>query len=110
QGSLGPFDRSGNGSSAMDRHALTEPRLSVAEYPPDEWVQAQQYRNFSWQDTVDLWIGMNRLLVHVLLLVPEEKITMPVRVGVEKPISFLQLVERYLERSEDILGQILSRL
>lgn len=91
-------------------HVFSEPRLTIAAYPQDDWVRAQQYQNFSWPDAIELWVGMNRLLIHVLLLIPEEKTRTPVRIGVEQPISFLQLIERYVSLCDDILGQMLSRL
>ena len=53
--------------------ALTEPKLTVSGYPEDEWVSAQQYQDYAWPELVDLWIGLNRLLIHVLCVIPEEK-------------------------------------
>ncbi len=90
--------------------ALTEPKLIVSAYPQDEWVRAQQYQNASWPEMVDLWISLNRLLARVLTLIPEEKLNMSCRIGIEEPISLLQLIMRYVERCEDIVGQIASRL
>lgn len=90
--------------------ALTEPKLSVSAYPQDEWVRAQQYQNASWPDMVDLWISLNRLVVHLLTLIPEEKLNMSCRIGMEEPISLLKVIVRYVERCGDSMGQILSRL
>ena len=90
--------------------ALTEPKLTAGGYPADEWVPAQQYQDYSWPELVDLWIGMNRFLLHVLHMIPEEKINMPCRLGIEDPITLLDLVERYVRNCENILGQILARL
>ncbi len=52
---------------------LTEPKVAASAYPQDDWVQLEHYDRFSWPDLVDLWLGLNRLLIHVLVLVPEEK-------------------------------------
>ncbi len=90
--------------------ALTEPILVVPEYPEDEWVFAQNYLAFSWPDLVDLWIGINRLLVHVLSQIPQEKTAMQCRVGIEPPITLSKLVDRYLAHCEDIAVQILAHL
>ncbi len=90
--------------------ALTEPRVTVNAYPEDDWVRVQDYENGSWPDIVDSWISLNRLLVHVLMLIPEEKLTLSCRIGIEEPISLLTLITRYAERCEDIVGQILSKL
>ena len=90
--------------------ALSEPKLSVPVYPQDEWVTAQQYKEFSWPDLVDSWISLNRLLVHVLSVIPEHKVNMPVRIGIEEPTTLLKLIERYVGQYEDMLEQLLSRL
>ena len=90
--------------------ALTEPSLAVSGYPEDEWAAAQGYNDFSWPELLDLWVGLNRLLVHVLRLIPEEKVSMRCRIGIEPPTTLLALVSRYLEECQDVVGQILSKL
>jgi hypothetical protein len=90
--------------------ALTQPKLVVSGYPQDEWGSAQQYRNFSWPDLVDLWISLNRLLVHVLAQIPEEKVNTACRIGIEEPIPLSELIARYIKHCEDIVGQILAHL
>jgi hypothetical protein len=90
--------------------ALTEPKLFAAAYPADEWVPAQQYDDFSWQDLVDLWVSLNRLLVHVLMRIPEDKLGMACRIGIAEPIPLSELIARYIEHCQDVVGQILARL
>jgi hypothetical protein len=90
--------------------ALTEPNVVASGYPPDEWVPAQQYGKFPWEDLVDLWLCANRLLVHVLGLIPEEKMKTACHIGIDAPIPLAELVGRYVEHCEDVVGQILSRL
>lgn len=87
--------------------ALTEPKLAAAGYPADEWVSAQQYAAFPWPDLVDLWVCLNRLLIHLLSGIPEEKLNTPCHIGVAEPVSLAILIGRYVEHCEDILGQIL---
>ena len=90
--------------------ALTESKVVGRGYPPDEWVPAQQFGKFPWEDLVDLWLCANRLVIHVLGLVPEEKLKTPCQIGIAEPISLAELVGRYVEHCEDVVGQILSRL
>lgn len=90
--------------------ALTQPSLQINAYPSEDWVPAQHYRSFSWPDLVDLWIGLNNLLLHVLTQIPEDKVNMTCRIGVEKPITLQKMVSRYVEHCEDVVGQIVSRL
>jgi hypothetical protein len=90
--------------------ALTEPRLVAESYPLDEWVLAQQYRHYALQDFVDLWVSLNRLLVHVLAQIPEDKLNLTCRIGVHNPIPLSKLIERYVEHCQDVVAQILARL
>jgi len=53
---------------------------------------------------------MNRLLVHILAAVPEEKVNMPCRIGIEEPQTLLAVIHRYVDRCEDLIAQILARL
>ena len=64
----------------------------------------------SWPDLVDSWISLNRLLVHVLMVIPEQKVNIPVHIGIEEPTTLLKLIERYVGEYDDMLEQILSRL
>jgi hypothetical protein len=90
--------------------ALIEPRLAAPVGPQDEWVAAQQYRTFSWQDTVDLWVSLNRFLIHVLAQIPEAKLNTPCRIGIADAIPLSDLITRYIAHCEDITGQILAQL
>ncbi len=88
--------------------ALTEPKLMARFYPQPEWVSAQRYADFPWQELVDLWVCQNRLLVHVLSQVTESKLETPCRIGLDEPVSLGVLVERYVDHCEDEVGQILT--
>jgi hypothetical protein len=90
--------------------ALTEPKLAAGGYPDDDWVTAQHYVDYSWPELVDLWEALNRLLVHVLLAVPEEKLRLECRIGIEEPQTLLALIQRYVKECEDVIGQVLARL
>ena len=90
--------------------ALTEPKLTAPGYPSDDWVAAQSYENARWSDLVDLWVGLNRLLIHVIAVVPEEKTNMPCRIGIDQPIPLYAVIERYVRDCEDLIGQILAHL
>lgn len=90
--------------------ALLESRLTAAEYPREEAPAIQHYAEYSWKETVDLWVLLNRLLIHVLLRVPEKKLSVPCRIGIAAPVSLAKLVDAYIEHYQDILGQILARL
>jgi hypothetical protein len=90
--------------------ALLESKLKVAGYPDEAAVRVQHYAGFPWTETVDLWVSSNRLLIHALLWVPEDKTTVPCRIGIAEPVTLAKLMDLYLEHCQDIVGQILARL
>ena len=90
--------------------ALSEPRLTGLLPADEQWAVTQRFEDFSWTQLVDLWFLQNRLLLHVLTIFPESKLGMSCRVGVAEPVTFLRLVQSYVEGVDDILGQILSLL
>jgi hypothetical protein len=90
--------------------ALMESKLTAAGYPGEAHVAIQNYADFSWRETVDLWFLLNWLLVHLLRRVPEDKLDVPCRIGIADPLSFAELVAGYVSHCEDLVGQILARL
>jgi hypothetical protein len=91
--------------------ALTEPVLTTPGYPTEECVTAQSYASYySWRELVSLWLLINRLLVHVLTVIPEEKLAMSCRIGVAETMPLSSLIRRYVADCEDLLGQIMAKL
>jgi len=89
--------------------ALTESRPILSGRPEDTWVYEQGYRDYPWSELLDVWESVNLLLIHVLLNVREEKLDTICRIGVEDPLPVRELVMRYVDYCEDIVGQILAR-
>jgi len=96
--------------ATLPRMEKLEPKLTAFAYPDEAVVGVQGYSDFAWAETVNLWVSLNRLLIHLLLRVPENKLDLPCRIGVAEPVPLARLMETYLEHCEDIVGQILSRL
>ena len=89
--------------------ALTEPKVTSAGYPLDEWVTAQQYDQLPFPRLVKLWLAQSELLLHVIAQIPENKLATPIRVGIDEPAPLLQMVERYVQYCEDLVAQILVK-
>jgi hypothetical protein len=85
--------------------ALTEPRVAAHGYPTMDWLSPQNYRGFAWRDLVDLWVTLNRFLVHVIAQIPPQKLSLRCRIGIAEPITLETLVSRYVEYFEDVLGK-----
>ena len=89
---------------------VTGSPLSVGQYPDDAAVVVQHYADFAWADTVDLWVSLNRLLIHVLAYVPEEKLNVKLRIGDSGPVVLNRVLADYVEYARDMVGRILARL
>ncbi len=90
--------------------ALMESKLRAAGYPDEAAVAVQHYSDFPWAETVDLWVSLNRLLIHALLRIPSPKLTVSCRIGIAEPVSLAKLIDTYFEYCQEIVGQILARL
>jgi hypothetical protein len=89
--------------------AMLESKLKAAGYPDASMVAIQHYSDFPWPETVDLWASLNRLLIHVLERVSEDKLEVPCRLGSAEPVPLAKVMEAYVEHCEDIVAQMLAR-
>src|SRR5580700_4321055 len=64
------IDSAGNNHQRFVR-AQTAPRLEFPAYQQESWVAVQSYATESWPDLVDLWVQLNRHLLHIIRNVPE---------------------------------------
>jgi hypothetical protein len=89
--------------------ALTEPKLAANGYPGEDWVAAQKYREADWSELTDVWVNLNRLLVHVIAQVPESKLATPCRIGLQEAIPLERLIGNYVKYCQDEMAEILTR-
>ena len=66
-------------------------------------------RDRPWQELLDLCVSFNRLIVHVITRIPEEKMDTPCRIGIADPIPLQELVRRYVAHCGDVVAQLLMR-
>jgi hypothetical protein len=90
--------------------ALMESEVAVPGYPDEVAVAIQGYADLPWTEASDLWVSLNRLLVHILLRVPEDKARVLCRTEITDPVPLSKVIDAYVEHCQDILGQILARL
>jgi Clp amino terminal domain, pathogenicity island component len=88
--------------------ALIEPSVNSGSLPAPECAAAQYYGLLPWLQLTDLWCRLNKLLVHVLSIVPVERWKTPCRLGGSPEIPLSDLVERYVHRQTEILEEILN--
>ncbi len=88
--------------------ALTGPKLAALTYPDKDWIAVQKYREFDWSELTDVWVDLNRLLVHVISHVPEAKLTTPCKIGLLEAIPLLDLIANYVKHCQDAMAEILT--
>jgi hypothetical protein len=88
--------------------ALTEGGLVARGSPQDDWVSAQKYSDYAWQEIVDLWVSLNHLLIHVLAHIPDDKFGIECRIGSEGPIPLSKLIQRYVEHCDGVVASMLA--
>src|SRR6478672_8128572 len=52
--------------------AQFDPALETSSYDQERWVSSQSYQTEAWPDLVNLWLLLNRHLMHVVKNVPPE--------------------------------------
>lgn len=88
-------------------------------YDQNGWVNSQQYQNESWAQLVELWRAYNLHLLHVMSVVPAEKMNTPCTqhslqtiafktVSESEPATLGYLMKDYVVHLKHHLGQILA--
>lgn len=86
-------------------------------YDQNHWVESQQYQKAPWTQLVELWRAYNLHLVHVMSVVPKEKLkntctqhslqTIAFKtVGESEPTTLEYLMKDYVVHLKHHLGQV----
>jgi hypothetical protein len=99
--------------SAVNNHqrfvrAQSVPRLEFPEYEQEFWVAAQAYATESWPDLVNLWLLLNRHLLHVVKAMPAGVLSHEVAIGGRPAVTLEWLVADYLRHANHHLTQLLA--
>ena len=99
--------------SASNNHqrfvrAQIAPRLEFPSYQQESWVAVQSYATESWADLVNLWLSLNRHLLHIIRNVPEDCLLRPVVIDAKDPIPLSAVIDGYVDHLEHHLAQILE--
>jgi hypothetical protein len=101
------IDSAGNNHQRFVRAQLTE-RLDFPGYQQEAWVAAQSYATESWPDLVNLWLFLNRHLVHIVRHVPAECHSHDCAIGGNEPVALSDVIEGYVDHLQHHLAQILD--
>jgi hypothetical protein len=102
------IDSAANHHQRLVRAAITT-GTQFPSYEQERWVATQAYGTEPWPDVVNLWLLLNRHLVHVFRNLPEDAWEHECRIGEGAPMPVSAIVDGYLEHLENHLQQILAQ-
>jgi hypothetical protein len=84
------------------------PLLEITSYQQEPWVDANAYASESWADLVNLWLLLNRHLLHVLRNMPKDALEHRVAIEGHPPVTLYGVIVDYLRHMDNHLGQIFA--
>jgi hypothetical protein len=99
--------------SAANNHqrfvrAQNTPLLDFPTYEQEFWVAAQSYATESWPDLVNLWLLLNRHLLHIVKAMPPTVWAHECTIGGRPAVTLEALVADYLSHVDNHLAQLLG--
>jgi len=97
--------------SASNNHqrivrTLVAGRAEFPSYAQESWVAAQSYATEPWPGLVELWVAINRHLLHIIGAMSSQQLEMECEVGGGAPMPLERIVEGYLDHMEHHLATI----
>ena len=99
--------------SAANNHqrfvrAQSGPRLEFPNYEQEFWVATQAYATAPWPDLVNLWLLLNRHLLHVLKAMPPAVLSHECIIGGRPAVTLEALAVDYLRHVDKHVAQLLG--
>jgi hypothetical protein len=88
--------------------AQNTPRLEFPTYEQEFWVATQSYATESWPDLVNLWLLLNRHLLHVVKAIPAAVLSHDCVIGGRPAVTLEALIADYLRHVDNHLAQLLG--
>ena len=101
------IDSASNNHQRIVRAQLTS-RLDFPNYEQEFWVERQAYATEPWADLINLWLLLNRHLLHVVKAMPADVYRHDVRIGASRSMTLSAVVDGYLSHLDNHLAQIFS--
>jgi hypothetical protein len=82
--------------------------VDLPTYQQEQWVETQGYAAEPWADLVDLWLLLNRHLLHIMRNARESALATPMAIGGRDPVPLSDVMIDYVRHLEHHLGQVLG--
>jgi len=99
------IDSAGNNHQRLVRTQISG-RLEFPNYEQESWVAIQSYATEYWPDLVNLWLLLNRHLLHIIRALPASNLSLPCAIGGKDPITIAELIGGYVDHLEHHLDGI----
>jgi DinB superfamily len=99
--------------SAVNNHvrfvrAQSAPRTEFLRYEQEFWVATQSYATESWPDLVNLWLLLNRHLLHVIKAMPAGVLPHECVIAGYAEMTLQELIVDYVSHMDHHLTQLLG--
>jgi hypothetical protein len=84
------------------------PLLAIPSYEQEAWVKANGYATEAWPDLVNLWLLLNRHLLHVVSNMPQSAAENQVAIGGGPPVTLYAVIVDYLRHMDHHLAQLFA--
>ncbi len=101
------IDSAGNNHQRFVRGQLL-PRYDCPSYEQERWVAVQQYIAEPWPDLVNLWLLLNRHLLHLMRNAHEAGLQTPIAIEGRAPVPLSFVMIDYVAHLEHHLDQIFA--
>ena len=72
-------------------------------------MAVQSYATESWPDLVNLWLLLNRHLLHVIRAIPPANLSLTCAIGGKDPITLSELIDGYVDHLDHHLGGLIGQ-
>lgn len=100
------IDSAGNNHQRFVR-AQRVPLLDSPTYEQELWVSAQAYATEPWADLVNLWLLLNRHLLHIVKAMPGDVLGHQLVIGGRPAVTLEFVVADYLRHVDNHVAQLL---
>ncbi|HTS64198.1 MAG TPA: DinB family protein [Candidatus Acidoferrales bacterium] len=81
-------------------------RIDLPTYEQEVWVERQGYASEPWPDLVNLWLLLNRHLLHVVRAMPDEALGHEISIAGRPAVTLEAVIVDYLSHMDNHLAQI----
>ncbi|MBW8683105.1 GNAT family N-acetyltransferase [Chitinophaga rhizophila] len=80
--------------------------LEIPGYSQEFWVKGQAWQLSTWQELIDLWVGMNKHLALTIRTIPAAALNNLIRINEKEPVTLQYVVTDYLHHLKHHLSQV----